>query len=268
MNNLTLFLFSIAIVMSMRVHNPRARIGTEYTHSYRWALLPTSIACMSLCLWLNISISCCIALGIAGAVGLWAMRHRKENKEYERAKNTLIQFLSLMANQLRAGVQGAYASHAVIEILKKSDAYHAGTVRLLDVATRRIEAGGDPRTIFQAGILESPLDKELHRLGSLWSISLKHGIALAKVIEHHHTIMEARVQHDQNYVAQTKGAIFSARILVFLPIIGIALGSAMGTQPISFLLNGGLGGLVLIMGMILSAVGYIWSMKIIRSAQS
>lgn len=55
-------------------------------------------------------------------------------------------------------------------------------------------------------------------------------------------------------------------ILAVLPAAGLLLGSAMGANPIDFLLHTGLGGILLVMGVGLTCGGFVWSRKIIEAA--
>ncbi|WKS54871.1 hypothetical protein [Corynebacterium accolens] len=51
-----------------------------------------------------------------------------------------------------------------------------------------------------------------------------------------------------------------------LPIAGIAMGGAMGANSLGFLLGGGLGGILLVIGVGLACGGFAWSRVIIRKA--
>jgi tight adherence protein B len=58
----------------------------------------------------------------------------------------------------------------------------------------------------------------------------------------------------------------SARLLQFLPLLGLVLGTAMGAQPLRVLFGGGAGTWALGIGGGLLGLGYLWSSSMIRAA--
>ena len=51
----------------------------------------------------------------------------------------------------------------------------------------------------------------------------------------------------------------TAMVLVSLPVLGLALGTALGTDPLRWLTSGGLGTAVLVSGVALQALGAWWA---------
>jgi tight adherence protein B len=55
------------------------------------------------------------------------------------------------------------------------------------------------------------------------------------------------------------GARTTAAVLAGLPVLGIALGQAIGADPLTFLLSAGAGSWLLLIGVVLSCGGLLWS---------
>lgn len=55
-------------------------------------------------------------------------------------------------------------------------------------------------------------------------------------------------------------------ILALLPLAGVLMGTAMSADPIGFLTGGGVGGILLITGVLLSGAGFILTEKILEGA--
>ncbi len=58
----------------------------------------------------------------------------------------------------------------------------------------------------------------------------------------------------------------SALLLSGLPLLGIALGAAMGARPVPFLLGDPLGRVLCCVGVLLDAAGLLWMRRILRVA--
>ena len=58
------------------------------------------------------------------------------------------------------------------------------------------------------------------------------------------------------------GARATAAVLAGLPAVGVGLGQLIGADPVSFLLSGGIGGWLLVVGVLLACGGLLWSDRI------
>jgi tight adherence protein B len=82
--------------------------------------------------------------------------------------------------------------------------------------------------------------------------------------------------HDLAAVAEQRRAVAvalsgprsSAAVLTGLPVLGIALGAAMGARPLPFLFGAGPGRAVCAAGVVLDAAGVLWMRRIVRRAQA
>ena len=96
-----------------------------------------------------------------------------------------------------------------------------------------------------------------------WQLAHDHGLAIATVMQTaQHDIAERR-RFGSRVEAGLAGARATAAILAGLPLLGLLLGQALGADPVAFLLSGGAGGWLLLIGSALICAGLLWSDTII-----
>lgn len=97
-------------------------------------------------------------------------------------------------------------------------------------------------------------------------LSRELGAPLADLLDHYGEILAQTQAAADSAAVALAGPRTSARLLAALPLLGIAIGAAMGVDPASALLDGGLGTLAGSAGAILIVVGYGWSRVLIEKA--
>ncbi|MBO1753060.1 hypothetical protein J4G33_14705 [Actinotalea sp. BY-33] len=92
------------------------------------------------------------------------------------------------------------------------------------------------------------------------------GAAPAPVLER----VMAAVAHEAEAAGQREAALAgpraTARLLAWLPVLGLVLGAALGAEPWAVLLDGGLGTVLLVAGAGLMLVGHRWAGRYVRTA--
>ena len=78
--------------------------------------------------------------------------------------------------------------------------------------------------------------------------------------------LQAKLHHQERTEASLAGPRASTRVLMFLPLVGVAMGQSMGAGSIQFLLTTQLGGLLLLVGVVLEVVGLEWSRALMAKA--
>lgn len=109
---------------------------------------------------------------------------------------------------------------------------------------------------------------ELAGLAKIWALAESHGLPAAVLLEQARDRLAARARQRSATSASLQGAQATAAILAALPLAGITLGSGMGADPLGFLLSGGLGGILLIVGVCLVCAGAVISRLIITRAST
>ncbi|QGU03591.1 type II secretion system F family protein [Corynebacterium comes] len=200
------------------------------------------------------------ALLIAGTAG-WAVHGVRARRRAHRRETVTAAFLGHLIGELRAGgaMPGA-VEHATANLPEDAPPDITRTLNRVRGHSRRGLSG--------ARILvdDSSAVPELAGLGTLWSLADRHGLPLAPLVEQAQLRIDTRLRHRTATSATLQGPQATAVILTLLPFAGIAMGTAMGANPVGFLLGGGLGGILLVVGTGLAATGFVWSRHIIGRA--
>lgn len=147
-----------------------------------------------------------------------------------RAEAVLTESVGALAADLRAGQQPADALSAL---------------------------AADP---VSAGVIEHPA------VSAVWTVSGRSGAPAAAVLDRVEQDLRARAAQQREVAAQLAGARSTAAMLAALPLLGIALGAAMGARPLEILLGTPVGQIALVIGAGLEAVGVFWTSRIVAAA--
>jgi tight adherence protein B len=131
-------------------------------------------------------------------------------------------------------------------------------------AAAAIRLGGDVSSALQ---LDAKCTPALAGLAACWSVTEHTGsglaTALTRVADAARLDEDVRVQLE----AQLAGPRATARMLSFLPIIGLMLGVLLGADPVRWLLGDPIGWLCLIAGVGFTALGLVWTSRIARNVE-
>ncbi|REE97088.1 hypothetical protein DFJ69_2544 [Thermomonospora umbrina] len=104
-------------------------------------------------------------------------------------------------------------------------------------------------------------------LAACWRIGVDKGGAFAAVVGGVATALRDDEAQRLEIAAQLAGPRATARLLAGLPLLGLALGVALGADPLAFLLGTIPGMLCLLSGIGLDVVGLWWTHRLARSAE-
>lgn len=107
----------------------------------------------------------------------------------------------------------------------------------------------------------------LTRVALAWRVSERSGVPLGVLLARVRTDLADQRATDREVSAAVAGPQASATVLALLPLLGVALGSAMGGRPIAVLFDTPAGRLLLCAGVALDALGVWWTMRLIASAR-
>ena len=97
------------------------------------------------------------------------------------------------------------------------------------------------------------------RLAVCWQLAQDHGLAIATLMQTAQRDIVERDRFSAKVDAGMTGARTTAAVLAGLPLLGVGLGELIGAEPVSFLLSGGIGGWLLVVGVMLACGGLLWS---------
>ncbi|MGH3756054.1 MAG: type II secretion system F family protein, partial [Pseudonocardiaceae bacterium] len=166
--------------------------------------------------------------------------------------------LGVLVAELRAGAHPSAAAAAAAD-------GPADVTRALSAAAAAARLGGDvPAVLRSAGPVH--LRSWLGRLAEAWSVADRYGIPLADLLDAVRSDTEQRVRLAAEIQARLAGPRATAAVLAGLPLLGLALGQAVGAAPVRVLSNTPAGQGLLVVGTGLACAGVLWSARLVSRA--
>jgi tight adherence protein B len=178
-----------------------------------------------------------------------------------RERAAVVEALSLLAGELRAG-------RAPAEALAVAAGVATGPTRAaLAAAAATAQLGGDVAAILSSDLAtESALPAALAGLGACWQVCQQTGAGLAHAVERLEESGRAAESHRRAVDAELAGPRATAQLLAGLPLAGIALAAALGADPLHVLLHTAAGAGCLLGGLVLDALGLLWTRRLVAAA--
>ena len=203
-----------------------------------------------------------IAAVLATGTATARWRARRDRRSAATAATGLCDALGVLVAELRAG---AHPGHAVSSA---ADAHADGpteVTRALSAVAAAARLGGDvPAVLRSTG--PAQLREWLGRLADAWSLSDRYGIPLADLLDAVRSDTEQRVRFTAEVQARLAGPRATAAMLAGLPLLGLALGQAVGAAPLRMLCDTLVGQVLLVIGTGLACVGVLWSARLMSRA--
>ncbi|ARF56659.1 type II secretion system F family protein [Streptomyces gilvosporeus] len=210
-----------------------------------------------------------IGLGVLGAsvvpvlasvAAAFAVRRRLAARGAERERDrraaAVIALCAAVAGELRAGQQPDRA-------LLATGAPGLGPEGAALLAAARY--GGDvPRSLRRVARL--PGAEGLTGVAACWQVAVQGGAGLARGLERIAAGLRARRDQQEELRAQLAGPRATALMLALLPVAGLAMGGALGADPLRVLLHTPAGWGCLVIGGLLEWAGVAWTARIVAEA--
>lgn len=203
---------------------------------------------------LMLGIGGAIAGAVSGAAGwrFWCSRQRLRRRA--TAVEELTEALRALVSELKAGAHPVVAAETVA-----ADAPPAGAEAMRAIAAAA-RMGGDVELA-----VREPLFADV---AHAWMLAQRHGLPLADVLAAVVRDLEQRVRFTRQVHAKMTGPRTSAAVLAGLPAVGIALGELVGAQPLRMLTGTVTGQALLVLGVSLLCLGFLWSGRLTRQVAS
>ncbi|EPD56393.1 hypothetical protein HMPREF1211_07513 [Streptomyces sp. HGB0020] len=201
---------------------------------------------------------------VAGAAGVPLLRRMRlkgqARSARERRGDAVIALCGALAGEVRTGRQPGEA------LLRAAwDSGGLGTSQAAVLAAARF--GGDvPGALAVAA--RQPGAEGLLGLAACWRVAVDQGAGLAAGLDRLEGALRAERDQRVDLRAQLASARSTAVMLAGLPVLGLALGAALGADPLHVLLHTGAGLGCLLIGGVLEALGTWWAMRIVRGAEA
>ncbi|WP_284224406.1 type II secretion system F family protein [Mycobacterium antarcticum] len=180
-------------------------------------------------------------------------RHRARRAEESSALQSA---LTVLVGELRVG------AHPVVAF-ESAAADVAGPVAIaLRSVAARARLGADVAAGLRSVAMTSTVPGYWERLSASWLLAQTHGLAIVALVRAAQRDIVARERFASSVAAGMAGARATAAILAGLPFLGVALGQLIGARPLRYLLSGGTGGWLLVIGVTLACAGLWWSDRI------
>ena len=111
----------------------------------------------------------------------------------------------------------------------------------------------------------APGREGLALLAACWRAAERHGVPLTGAVCGIEDGLRADLLRRQNLVAELAGVRTTTALLGVLPVFGLALGSALGADPLHTLLSRPVGELCLLAGCLLEVAGLHWTDRLVGS---
>ena len=195
-----------------------------------------------------------LAAALVASTAHRRLQARRTARQDTRAATDLAAAVEVLVAELRVGAHPATA--CAVAAAEVGDPVR----RVLTEASARARLGGSAADGLRSG--EAALDVELARLAAAWRVADERGVALAELLDAVRRDLLGRARFRLRTEAGLAGARATATVLAGLPLLGIALGQAVGAAPVQLLFGTTGGGLLLLVGTVLVCTGLAWSGRI------
>ncbi|MFC8868193.1 type II secretion system F family protein [Streptomyces sp. NPDC057148] len=201
---------------------------------------------------------------VAGAAGVPLLRRTRlagrESRAREGRRDAVIALCGSLAGEVRAGRQ---PGEALLCAAHDSGGLGDGQAAVLAAA----RFGGDVPGALTAAARQ-PGAEGLRGLAACWRVAADQGAGLAAGLDRLEGALRAERDQRADLRAQLAGARATAVMLAGLPVFGLLLGAALGSDPLHVLLHTGAGLGCLLAGGVLEGLGVWWVTRIVRKAEA
>ncbi|MGV0790457.1 type II secretion system F family protein [Mycolicibacterium sp. XJ1819] len=194
-------------------------------------------------------------------VTLHVRRRRRQHRRDRTAEADALQgALDVLVGELRVG------AHPVAAFGAAAGEVDGAVGASLRTVAARARMGADVAAGMRSIAASSTRPEHWERLAVCWHLAQAHGLAIATLMQTAQRDIAERERFSARVDAGMAGARTTAAVLAGLPVVGIGLGQAIGADPVGFLLAGGVGGVLLVVGVLLACAGLLWSDRITAGA--
>jgi tight adherence protein B len=253
-------LLAAAVLLAPTPARRRLRLpSTSLRRPRRWVVATPMLLAVTV---IVIAAPPALTIACAGAVTVLEIRRRRWTRDRRRRgeARAMADALDVLIGELRVG---AHPLRAFAVAASESRGEVGGALRAV---AARANLGADVPSGFRSVGAASPVPEYWDRLAVFWQLAAEHGLAMSTLMRAAHRDIVDRQRFSERMHAALAGARATAVILALLPALGLLLGQIVGAHPLRFLLGGGPGGALLILGVGLVCAGMLWADRIIDRA--
>jgi tight adherence protein B len=258
MSGISLAAGLLALAVLVAPGGPHGRIAIPVRHRCsRRALATGSLAVLAAATAVSVPAPALVAGAVAAAAVVGRIRRRRRMRLRLREGRALAAALELLTGELRVG------AHPIAAFAVAASESVGGVGDSLRAVASRAQLGADVADGIRAAAGASPVPQYWNRLAVCWDLAAEHGLPMSVLMRTAHRDIVDRQRFADRTHAALAGARATAAILAALPLLGVLFGQLIGAEPLRFLLGGGLGGALLIIGVTFICAGVAWADRII-----
>ncbi|MFF9068415.1 type II secretion system F family protein [Streptomyces sp. NPDC014891] len=200
---------------------------------------------------------------VAGAVAVplvgRRLREAGRRREREARAERVVALCGAVAGELRAGWQPA---QALAFAARETGALGPEEAAVLAAA----RFGGDVPAALRRAAVQDGADG-LAGMAACWQVAVDGGAGLAAGLDRLEAALREHREQRERLRAELAGAWATVVVLAVLPLAGVALGAALGADPLRVLLHTPAGLGCLVVGGALEAAGLWWAARIVRGGE-
>lgn len=249
---------ALAAALLIWPSRPR-RLHTTRRVPHRRRTWPVLLASAGAVVWV-FPLPVAIAAGVvAGTVAL-RRRDRAAAAKQRHESGALQGALDVLVGELRIG------AHPVDAFGAAAGESGGPVSEGMRAVAARARLGADVAAGLDDVARTSRLPGHWERLAVCWRLAQTHGLAIGTLMRAAHEDIVERERFSARVRAAMAGPRTTALVLAGLPVAGIALGQAIGAQPVAFLVKPGAGTWLLVIGVVLACAGLLWTDRITAEA--
>ena len=196
-----------------------------------------------------------VALALLGALLLRSRLAQARTRAGEAAqRSAVVEVCAVLRGELQAGRQPSAAFAEAV--------WCRPELRDLAEAFSVPDPDRDEPALLAAAA-HRPGREGLASLAACWRAAEQHGVPLTGAVCGIEDGLRAEQHRRQNLAAELSGVRATVTLLGVLPVFGLALGSALGADPIHTLLSRPVGEVCLLLGCLLELIGLRWTDRLV-----
>jgi len=235
----------------------RRRLVAPKSRRRRGATAVWPVALLAVAFTVSASPTLSVAAALMAAVIERGRRRRTRDRRRRSEGEAMAAALEVLVGELRVG------AHPLRAFAIAADESAGDVGASLRAVATRAQLGADVAAGLRSAAAGSSVPAHWGRLAVCWQLATEHGLAMSTLMHTAHRDIVGRQRFADRVHAGLAGARATATILAMLPFLGVILGELIGARPVRFLLGGGVGGWLLIIGVGLVGMGVAWSGHII-----
>jgi tight adherence protein B len=249
---------ALALLITPGPARHRIQARTPANRSPRWIVVLTCLAVPAIILAVAAPAGVAAAVGMVGGTVEIRRRRRLRLRRCVSEATALQGGLDVLVGELRIG------AHPVAAFENAAGEVDGRVAASFRAVAARARMGADVAAGISSGAHQSSLPEHWERLAVCWHLAQTYGLAIATLMQTAQRDIVERERFSARVNASMSGARTTAAVLAGLPLLGIGLGQMIGADPLRFLLSGGVGGWLLVIGVALTCTGMLWSDRITR----